>query len=182
MVYKMALQQYPTSDIKNYFTYQNQISISQKSLMKKFSLSSKSWKDLIASKTISQTSKSFLFEKITKPIVLNDVQSKIFHSIWKKENMSFGTHLIDGVTGSGKTELYFKLIEENLSVGKQTLVLLPSRRNGLRDFLNTLDVNLLFGTPSKQNNKKVEYCVLFYQGNLVLLLVLDQLSYYLFKI
>ena len=26
--------------------------------------------------------------------------------------MSFGTHLIDGVTGSGKTELYFKLIEE----------------------------------------------------------------------
>ena len=125
MVYKMALQQYPTSDIKNYFTYQNQISISQKSLMKKFSLSSKSWKDLIASKTISQTSKSFLFEKIAKPIVLNDVQSKIFHSIWKKENMSFGTHLIDGVTGSGKTELYFKLIEENLSMGKQTLVLLP---------------------------------------------------------
>ena len=56
--------------------------------MKKFSLSPKSWKDLIASKTISQTSKSFLFEKIAKPIVLNDVQSKIFHSIWKKENMS----------------------------------------------------------------------------------------------
>ena len=57
--------------------------------------------------------------------MLNDVQSKIFHSIWKKENMSFSTHLIDGVTGSGKTELYFKLIEENLSIGKQTLVLLP---------------------------------------------------------
>lgn len=37
MVYKMALQQYPTSEIKNYFTYQNQISTSQKSLMEKFS-------------------------------------------------------------------------------------------------------------------------------------------------
>ena len=125
MVFKMALQQYPTSDIKNYFTYQNQIFTSQKSLIEGFSLSAKQWKDLITNKQITQITKSFLFQKIVKPISLNDDQLKIFNNIWKKENKSFSNHLIDGVTGSGKTELYFKLIEENLISGKQTLVLLP---------------------------------------------------------
>ena len=37
----------------------------------------------------------------------------------------FDTHLLDGVTGSGKTEVYFEAIAEALRQGRQALVLLP---------------------------------------------------------
>ncbi len=37
----------------------------------------------------------------------------------------FGTHLIHGVTGSGKTEIYLRLIDAVLERGRQTLVLIP---------------------------------------------------------
>jgi primosomal protein N' (replication factor Y) len=37
----------------------------------------------------------------------------------------FGVTLIDGVTGSGKTEVYFEAIAETLRQGKQVLILLP---------------------------------------------------------
>jgi len=37
----------------------------------------------------------------------------------------FSVSLIDGVTGSGKTEVYFEAIAETLKLGKQVLILLP---------------------------------------------------------
>ena len=37
----------------------------------------------------------------------------------------FHTSLLHGVTGSGKTEVYLRIIEHALSLGKQTLVLIP---------------------------------------------------------
>jgi len=37
----------------------------------------------------------------------------------------FSAHLLDGVTGSGKTETYFEAIAEALAVDKQILILLP---------------------------------------------------------
>ncbi|MDP2031103.1 MAG: primosomal protein N' [Thiobacillus sp.] len=37
----------------------------------------------------------------------------------------FGVHLIHGVTGSGKTELYLRLIDAMLEQGRQALVLIP---------------------------------------------------------
>lgn len=37
----------------------------------------------------------------------------------------FAVHLLDGVTGSGKTEVYFEAIAEAVKAGKQALILLP---------------------------------------------------------
>jgi primosomal protein N' (replication factor Y) len=37
----------------------------------------------------------------------------------------FAPFLLDGVTGSGKTEVYFEAVAENLRMGRQTLVMLP---------------------------------------------------------
>jgi primosomal protein N' (replication factor Y) (superfamily II helicase) len=37
----------------------------------------------------------------------------------------FGVHLLDGVTGSGKTEVYFAAVAEAIEQGKQALILLP---------------------------------------------------------
>jgi primosomal protein N' (replication factor Y) len=37
----------------------------------------------------------------------------------------FGVHLIHGVTGSGKTEIYMRLIDAVLARGRQSLVLIP---------------------------------------------------------
>jgi primosomal protein N' (replication factor Y) len=37
----------------------------------------------------------------------------------------FSTHLLDGVTGSGKTEVYFEAVAEAVGHGRQVLILLP---------------------------------------------------------
>ena len=41
------------------------------------------------------------------------------------ERRLFASALIDGVTGSGKTEVYFEAVAEALKHGRQVLILLP---------------------------------------------------------
>lgn len=54
---------------------------------------------------------------------LNSEQSACFETINKIKG--FSTHLIHGVTGSGKTEIYLELFEKTLLEGKRGLFLLP---------------------------------------------------------
>ena len=55
---------------------------------------------------------------------LTEKQQEIFNKILKKTDM-FSVHYIYGITGSGKTEIYFHLINETIKKGKSVLFLVP---------------------------------------------------------
>ena len=58
--------------------------------------------------------------------LLNDDQAVAAKSLrGAVAQKSFSAHLLDGVTGSGKTEVYFEAVAEALAQGKQALILLP---------------------------------------------------------
>lgn len=61
-------------------------------------------------------------DSLEKPYPLNDEQQKAFDEISKSGDEVF---LLKGVTGSGKTEVYFHLAEEVLSSRRQVLILVP---------------------------------------------------------
>ena len=57
---------------------------------------------------------------------LSDKQNKIFKELKTKiDNQCFSVNLIHGVTGSGKTEIYIKLVENLLNKGQSALILVP---------------------------------------------------------
>ena len=59
----------------------------------------------------------------TKPTLTKD-QENILKKI-NLHNNSFTTHLLFGVTGSGKTEIYLQLIEDTLKINKNAIYLVP---------------------------------------------------------
>ncbi|AIM24460.1 primosomal protein N' [Melissococcus plutonius] len=62
----------------------------------------------------------------TLPLTLNTEQQiavdKIIHSINTQQNK---TYLLEGITGSGKTEIYLQVIAETLNQGKTAIMLVP---------------------------------------------------------
>lgn len=58
-------------------------------------------------------------------IQLNDSQNEIYKKIYEEIDRGFSTHLIYGITGSGKTYIYLKLIADMIKKEKQTLLLVP---------------------------------------------------------
>ncbi len=67
------------------------------------------------------------FEDVVAPeIILNDEQKKAYNSLLKLyKKGEGGASLLFGVTGSGKTQVYLKLIDYMVSVGKQVIVMVP---------------------------------------------------------
>ena len=103
-------------------------------------------KDLIIEKTgVSETvinamiKSGFLYKKeilineeselqqvnLNKHVELTQEQQNASDILIKKVNNGFSATLLDGVTGSGKTEVYFEAVAEALSLNKQVLVLVP---------------------------------------------------------
>ncbi len=59
-----------------------------------------------------------------QPLVLNSEQAAIMKAL-EGCSGAFSSHLLEGVTGSGKTEIYLQLIDRCLQTGGQALVLIP---------------------------------------------------------
>lgn len=80
----------------------------------------------IEKQTLSQT--TLIDEEFfpTRPKVLSEEQAKALSVINKSiTDGAFAAHLLFGVTGSGKTEVYLQAIEHALSLGKAVIFLIP---------------------------------------------------------
>ena len=62
---------------------------------------------------------------LSKQVSLTEEQQMAADILVRKVNNGFSATLLDGVTGSGKTEVYFEAVSEALATGKQVLVLVP---------------------------------------------------------
>ena len=64
--------------------------------------------------------------QIDEPLVLNEEQQRAFDGLAAQmQSDAPGTALLYGVTGSGKTSVYLKLIQKALDLGKSALLLVP---------------------------------------------------------
>jgi primosomal protein N' (replication factor Y) len=59
------------------------------------------------------------------PPVLNAEQFAALEQIRELDAQKFGVALLDGVTGGGKTEVFFEAVADTLRTGRQALIILP---------------------------------------------------------
>jgi primosomal protein N' (replication factor Y) len=81
-------------------------------------------KDIVRSREIEEGPSALSSDERAKVIELNPEQKTAVAGIEEGFDM-FNCSLLYGITGSGKTEVYFALIDQAITLGWQTLVLFP---------------------------------------------------------
>ena len=76
----------------------------------------------VEEREISRTAEAFAAVKSDRAKNLNDEQKFAFDAITKSSEQPF---LLEGITGSGKTEIYLQVIEHFLKQGKTAIMLVP---------------------------------------------------------
>jgi len=106
-----------------------------KSQLKALAISTTAIKSLIEKKLISsqEAPLSFLQSNKTTQLpqnnILKETPKKLHteqaHTLHQIHTTQFKTYLLEGITGSGKTEVYLQAISKVLNAGKQALILIP---------------------------------------------------------
>lgn len=94
-------------------------------------------------------------------------QKKAYESL-KEHALAFNISVLDGVTGSGKTEVYLTLIQDEIKRGKQVLILLPEilLTTQLVDrFRNRLSVPIMEWHSSLTPKQRISTWRLAYSGD-----------------
>ena len=116
-------------NLKDLFSIETEKEWSISQLSKKLGYSRAIFNALIAKKVINvKTEPISRLLKFNKDDFLEKKLSSTQEKVFKKINHIFKEKdvcLLHGVTSSGKTEVYIKLIEEQIKIGKQVLYLLP---------------------------------------------------------
>ena len=110
--------------------------------------------------------------RIREDINLNEEQTKAYKTIIDRINV-FSPSLIEGVTGSGKTELYIKVVEAILNQKGQALIIVPEINltpQILKRFRKYLDYNISEYHSSITENKKYEIWRDCKEGNIDVLI------------
>lgn len=63
--------------------------------------------------------------KAKEDILLTETQHRAFYDLLEKYKNNGGTSLLYGITGSGKTSVFLKLIDEVVNDGRQVIVMVP---------------------------------------------------------
>lgn len=98
--------------------------------------------------------------KINKsPFKLNKAQALAVNTVLNRENCT-STFLLDGLTGSGKTEVYMSIMESMIKKNKQCLVLLPEiglTPQQIQRFKNRFDVNIAIQHSGLNDTERMQY-------------------------
>jgi len=102
----------------------------------------------LANKKLLLITKDAPFEDYfkSKPKILHEEQQKALDSIVSSlQEQKFQTHLLFGITGSGKTEVYLQAIDKALDMGKGVILLVPEialTQQTIHHFKSRFDVPL----------------------------------------
>ncbi len=81
--------------------------------------------DLVATESRTTLLDSLGGETIENPFELNDDQQAVCDKFLPALDTGFSVSLLQGVTGSGKTEVYIRAIQQVIAAGKQAILLTP---------------------------------------------------------
>ena len=106
-------------------------------------------------------------KQISNVISLNDEQQQAVDEVWQNHK-KFSSFLLQGITGSGKTEVYIHLAQKVLTENKQVLILIPEiglTEQFVQRFKQQLSAHIVVLNSSISDRKRTQSWLLAKEGH-----------------